>query len=45
MAKVKPIQSVQITKVSVNKKASRSKIGKLPDARADVPFDDDVAGK
>lgn len=40
----KSIQAIQLSKAPMNKKASRSRVGKLPDTRADVPFDDDVAG-
>jgi len=42
MAKAKNQATLQTVKSTLGKKASKSRIGKVPDPRADVPFDDDI---
>ncbi|KAI9285988.1 6-O-methylguanine DNA methyltransferase [Umbelopsis sp. AD052] len=43
MAKAKTLSpTIKKLQPSLHKKAARSRIGKIPDERADVPFDDDI---
>jgi hypothetical protein len=45
MAKAKSLPpAINKLEPALHKKASRSRVGKIPDARADVPFDDDIEG-
>jgi hypothetical protein len=44
MAKVKNQPALQEVRSALSKKSSRSRLGKIPDVRADVPFDDDIEG-
>jgi hypothetical protein len=46
MAKAKTLSpTIKKLQPALHKKAARSRIGKIPDERADVPFDDDIEGK